>query len=103
MDINELKKMLQSSTAVLIMDNGEPSFVVVGYDTYRELVSKNPSRPARAEAEEQEIKVRADHSPTPVKTPASGELELLERINKDILALKAQIEDEEKALEPIAR
>lgn len=88
MDIGELKKMLKNSTAVLIMDNGEPSFVVVNYDSYRELASKG----------EREIKVHASNGSTAPKPQPPQELELLERINKDILALKAQIEDEEKMM-----
>ena len=88
MDIKELKKMLKGSTAVLILDNGEPSFVVVSYDNYRELLQKG------------ETEIAVHNGPATV-TPAmtnAGELELLERINKDILALKEQIEEEEKNL-----
>ncbi len=87
MDIGELKKMLKKSTAVLILDNGEPSIVVVDYNTYKELLGDE--------------QVSASHSSpsgsSDLSAPA-GELELLERINKDILALKEQIEEEEKGL-----
>lgn len=88
MDVSELKKMLKNSTAVLIMDNGDPSFVVVNYDTYKDLVSKG----------EAEIKVKNDPEIAKTKSDSRGEVEMLERINKDILALKAQIEEEEKGL-----
>ena len=88
MDIQELKKMLKSSATVLIMDNGEPSLVVVNYQTYKDLVSEKTAE------EEKEIKVHASAE----KQAGPGEVELLERINKDILALKAQIEDEEKTV-----
>ncbi|HZZ99429.1 MAG TPA: hypothetical protein VFK07_01835 [Candidatus Paceibacterota bacterium] len=91
MDINELKKMLKSSTAVLILDNGEPSFVVVGYEAYKSLLGN------------QQANGLAPAPRIPDLTPSNGqsrsipseEVELLERINKDILALKAQIEEEE--------
>ena len=80
MQINELKKMLKKSTAVLILENGEPSIVVVDYKTYKELLGDE-----------------GDVAPAgPVHQTA--EVELLERINKDILALKEQIEEEEKGL-----
>ena len=92
MDIGEMKKMLKNSTAVLIMDNGEPSFVVVNYESYRDLLA-NP-----AAGGEREIKINATNGTALSKVSASGEVELLERINKDILALKAQIEEEEKQL-----
>jgi len=87
MEIRELKKMLKNSTAVLILDNGEPSFVVVGYDTYRSLIGGS----------EAGVKTAPDMttSQPDARQAPSEEVELLERINKDILALKAQIEEEE--------
>ncbi|MBX4190055.1 hypothetical protein KW791_02045 [Candidatus Parcubacteria bacterium] len=88
MDIQDLKKMLKNSTAVLILENGEPSFVVVDYDSYRNL----------AGGKDQEVKVTNANGNKEQKPAGPNEVELLERINKDILALKAQIEDEEKML-----
>ncbi|MDP4001633.1 MAG: hypothetical protein Q8P69_01135 [bacterium] len=87
MEIGALKKMLKKSTAVLILENGEPSIVVVDYNTYKELLN------------EEGQEVSKDQVFTNPTTPAqTGEVELLERINKDILALKEQIEEEEKGL-----
>ncbi len=95
MEINELKKMLKKSTAVLILENGEPSIVVVDYKTYRELLGPDSRTSGgdgvAAESPEVALPGRVVSNP--------GELELLERINKDILALKEQIEEEEKAME----
>lgn len=90
MEINELKKMLKNSTAVLILENGDPSIVVVNYDTYKKLLKDTPEEPVKEPV--------SPVVPAPFGTPAPGELELLERINKDILALKEQIEEEEKGL-----
>lgn len=93
MNIEELKKLVKQSTAVLVLDEGEPSFAILSYDMYKDLVLNGK--------EEREIKVKNAHlngySP---KTPLSpeAELEILERINKDILALKSEIEREEKIL-----
>ncbi|OGN27999.1 MAG: hypothetical protein A2941_03160 [Candidatus Yanofskybacteria bacterium RIFCSPLOWO2_01_FULL_49_17] len=81
-EINELKQMLKHSTAVLILDNGDPSFVVLDYATYKRML----------EAE------TGNGSVTTASKGQSSESELLERINKDILALKEQIEEEEKNL-----
>lgn len=92
MEINELKKMLKRSTAVLILENGDPSLVVVDYKTYRELLGE----PASAETASASRQPTASQPPKPAA--GSGELELLERINKDILALKEQIEEEERNL-----
>ncbi|MEK9158026.1 MAG: hypothetical protein AAB638_02485, partial [Patescibacteria group bacterium] len=78
------------STAVLILENGDPSIVVVNYDTYKKLLQDAP----------EESKKGSDTftPPLPTGSPAPAELELLERINKDILALKEQIEEDEKSL-----
>lgn len=84
MNINELKDMLKHSTAVLIMDNGEPSFVVLDYVSYKKMLQEGELANGLA-------------VPSPVSSKGT-ESELLERINKDIQALKEQIEEEEKAL-----
>lgn len=90
MDINELKKLIKNSTAVLVLDNGEPSFVVMGYKTYQEIAS---------ERGEKEVKIHHNGNPGMVNlnNGHEQETEILERLNKEIMALKAQIEMEEKA------
>ena len=101
MNVDELKKLVKHSTAVLVLDNGEPSFAILSYETYKDLVLGGKEK-------EKEIKINhavtngIDHSEDripPVK-PAlpDNELEILERINKDILALKSEIEKEEKMI-----
>ncbi len=97
MNIDELKKLVKHSTAVLVLDNGEPSFAILSYETYKDLVLGG---------KEKEIKINhavtngIDHNEDrvpPIK-PAlpDNELDILERINKDILALKSEIEKEER-------
>ena len=81
MDIQELKKLLKHSVSVLILENGEPTFVVVDYEVY-----KNLAAPSEQEA------------PRPEQPAGPRESEILERLNKEILALKSQIELEEKGL-----
>ena len=88
--------MLKKSTAVLILENGDPSIVVVDYKTYKELVgdgqeTEKPRSPANS------LVPPAPSAPA-TSMASNAELELLERINKDILALKEQIAEEEKAL-----
>ena len=88
MDINELKKLIKNSTSVLVLDNGEPSFVVMGYKTYKDIALENKG--------EKEVKIQVGNG-----AGYSGheqETEILERLNKEILALKAQIEMEEKGI-----
>ena len=94
MDINELKKLIKDSTSVLVLDNGEPSFVIMGYEAYKNMaVSVNT---------EKEVVIK--HPTSNGSTSSNGrsfhekETEILERLNKEILALKSQIEAEEKGL-----
>lgn len=104
MDTSELKKLLKGSTAVLILENGEPSFVILGYDAYKDLLS----------GQEKEIKINHGSRPPRQETVTPNgiaddqkfqhqlgekESELLERINNQILALKDEITKEEKSTE----
>jgi len=85
MDIRELKKLLKNSTSILVLDDGEPAYVIVDYNVYRDLVSEQPSNSEGA---------------VPLASALGGhELEVIERLNKEIQALKGEIEEEEKQLE----
>lgn len=118
MDTKELKKLLKGSTAVLILDDGEPSFVILGYDSYKNLLSESEKDKDREkEIRVNQIKSFAQNKVSDLKenqdiyTPkgthvgsegkfqnriSEKETELLEKINKEILALKDEIEKEEK-------
>lgn len=93
MDIRELKKLLKNSTSVLILDDGEPAFVVLDYGVYKKAMLDKES----------EKTVRINHS-GPSAQAGNGiaepgqprEADILERLNKEILALKDQIETEER-------
>ena len=95
MDINELKKLIKNSVAVLVLDSGQPSFVVMDYKMYKDLVSDRIG--------EKEVKITREQY---VNNGFNGyghssherDIEVLERLNKEILALKNQIESEEKEL-----
>ncbi len=106
MDVKELKKLIKNSTAVLVLDNGEPSMVILDYKLYKDLIS---------EKEEKDIKInhgngnghgdinepqRMQHIGSAIGNGVSGsgrESELLDKLNREILALKNQIEIEERA------
>lgn len=90
MDIKEIKKLLKNSTAVLVMDNGEPSFIMMDYQQYKNLVGEDSKKETTLDASGNGIVVKQNQK--------EGEIEILERINKDILALKDEIEKEEKSL-----
>ena len=92
MDIDELKKLIKNSTSVLVLDNGEPSFVIVEYGLYKDLVADK--------REEKDIRINQVTNGHAINgySAHERETEILERLNKEILALKNQIEMEEKGL-----
>ncbi len=75
MDIRELKKLLKNSTSILVLDDGEPAYVIVDYQVYRDLVSEQSA------------------------ALGGHELEVIERLNREIQVLKGEIEEEEKQLQ----
>ncbi len=92
MDINELKKLIKNSTSVLVLDNGEPSFVILDYKMYKNLTLDK----------EGEKEVKINHPLSNGQYSREHETEILDRLNKEILALKAQIEMEERGLSSVS-
>lgn len=94
MNIKELKQLIKNSASVLIMEDGEPSMVVMDYKTYRAMGDEKeaalgnagiPAEPmAKEEHRQQSLSVK--------------ELEIIDRLNKEIMALKEQIEAEERGI-----
>jgi hypothetical protein len=91
MDIGELKKLIKNSTSVLVLDNGEPSFVLLGYDAYKNLVEKGG---------EKEVKISQPASAplVPARPNNDREIEILDKLNREIMSLRNQIELEEKSM-----
>ena len=106
MKVEELKKLMNKSTAVLIMDNGDPSFVAISYEAYKDLVLKSDighevkvNHNLPDVSEKSTIKAESDtlkNDQEQVRPMNESELEMLDRINKEILALKEEIQKEEK-------
>ncbi|MDP2648164.1 MAG: hypothetical protein Q8P35_02915 [Candidatus Yanofskybacteria bacterium] len=92
MDIQELKQLLKGSTSVLILDDGQPAFVIVDYKIYRNLVSEK-----EGDASVSRPGLNFNSRPNPAPALSAQELEVIERLNKEILALKNQIESEERS------
>ena len=90
MNIDELKKLIKNSASVLVLDNGEPSFVIMDYKTYKDIASEKTG--------EKEVKIQVANGAVGLHNSREHETEILDRLNKEILALKAQIEMEEKGL-----
>ena len=105
MTIDELKKMIKNSTSVLVLEEGEPSFVILDYKAYKDIAIKK--------SDEKEIKIKsvkgssvgngsyaseAKSDRAQLDRLGESEREVLDRLNKEILALKDQIEAEERTI-----
>ncbi|MEK7515222.1 MAG: hypothetical protein AAB608_02490 [Patescibacteria group bacterium] len=86
LDMRELKPLLRQSGSIVVVEDGQPSVVIVDYGVYRGLV-RAPAEGVSSQAVAQ----------TPA-VPTTADAEFVERLNKEILALKNQIEAEERAL-----
>jgi hypothetical protein len=95
MDIRELKNLLKNSTSVLMLDEGEPAFVILDYQVFRNL-TQGKGEEVRITTPEPGAQ-RGNGLPGQGQQPLSAqEMEALERLNKEIQALKEQIATEEK-------
>ncbi|MEK7194729.1 MAG: hypothetical protein AAB667_00520 [Patescibacteria group bacterium] len=95
MDIKELKELLKTSTSVLVMDDGEPTCVILGYEAYKTLAATREreipvSHPPLWEALAQIPQVPVEPSPEPQVTDPQ-ELEMIDRLNREIENLREQI------------
>ena len=90
MNIDDLKKLIKNSSSVLVLDDGKPSFVILGYEIYKTLAAEK--------GEEKEVKIQTGNGEALKINIHERETDILERLNKEILALKNQIESEEKGL-----
>jgi hypothetical protein len=94
MDIRELKQLLKHSASVLIMENGEPSLVVTNYQTFRSMGDAQQGEGAApVEVQEHNGQIRESGQQSALSVQ---ELEMIDRLNKEIMALKEQIEAEER-------
>lgn len=102
MDINELKQIIKNQTNVLVMENGKPEFVVMDYDYFKKITTKDaepklvqPQSPAPQHRDLRSVQPAAFNPAHDQRTP-SRDQEILERLNNEILALKNQMEQEEQ-------
>lgn len=82
-----------------MLDNGEPSFAILSYEMYKDLVLSNKEKEIKINhgmANGNGLSYNREENIAPKPVIPENELEILERINKDILALKSEIEKEEK-------
>ena len=92
MDTKQLQQLLRQTGSVVILgDDGRPTAVAVDWGTWLRMTG--PQAPEEPPVEEIPISSRWPKAPRqPVRSAGD---QVLERLNKEILALKAQIEQEE--------
>lgn len=88
MDIRELKELLKHSASVVVLDDGRPAFVLLDYQVYRSLAQNQLQ--SNNQPSVQTVVSPADQSVQESRL-SSAEIEAVERLNKEILALKEQI------------
>ena len=95
MDIKELKELLKTSTSVLVVDDGEPTCVILGYESYKNLAASKEreipvSHPPLWEALAQVPQVPVE-APLEPQITDPQELEMIDRLNREIENLREQI------------
>jgi hypothetical protein len=89
---DDIREILRSIPAVLVVEDGRPAYVITQYEAFKAMTSGEPvrvhngrpgnlgSRPARRTAE-------------------APEAQVLERLNKEILSLREQIQMQESTVD----
>ena len=72
----ELKKLVSELGTLVVVENNQPRFVIIAYDKFRSVIHKNIDNSENLGNDINE--------------------ETLERLNKEILALKEQVAEKEK-------
>ena len=108
MDFKEIKQFLKHSNTLLVLEDGQPSLIIMDYKMFQQMEGGAQLQAEPKYEEEQEVKINHNSKEEggPVHVASRGlpvgtlpETELLEKLNKEILALKSQIEAEEKNIQ----
>lgn len=88
---DEIREILRSIPAVLVVEDGRPSYVITEYETWRQLAAGEAVRVSNG---------RPGHlSPRPGRSASDAqEAQVLERLNKEILSLREQIQMQEESV-----
>ena len=95
-NIKGLKPLLERLGSVLVVEDGQPTCVVLGIDTFRKLAAEQYTQPTIAQEQTADVPVTVERGPQ--RKPADArEAEVMERLNSEIQALKDQlIADQER-------
>ena len=94
MDIKQIKRLLeQTGSSVILDEEGRPAIVALSWSAWLDLTGQTVQEPVQ----EVPISSRWPKAPRQAVDIQTRQDQVLERLNKEILALKAQIEQEEAA------
>ena len=77
----EIRELLRTLPAVAVVEDGRPAYVITAYDAWRQVAQGQPVRISNGRPGHLEAR--------PAET---AESQMLERLNKEILSLRAQIQ-----------
>ncbi len=97
MDTKQLQQLLkQAGSVVLLDDHSQPVAVAVNWESWLRLTgAETPAEPPVQEIPISSRWPKAPRVPTSPAEQSNRQDQILERLNKEILALKAQIEQDE--------
>jgi TolA-binding protein len=85
----EIRALLRSIPAVLVVEDGRPAYVITEFETFRQL-SQGQSVRVR--------NIRPGHGASNPPAQSAQEAQVLEQLNKEILSLRNQIQMQEDAI-----
>ncbi|HXV26936.1 MAG TPA: hypothetical protein VD862_02865 [Candidatus Paceibacterota bacterium] len=87
----EIKELLRTVSAAVIVEDGRPSYIVTAYETWRQMAQGSDIRVNNG---------RPGHlaGPSPAYARQDQETAVLERLNKEILSLRQQIQMQEDSV-----
>jgi hypothetical protein len=85
----EIRELLRSLPAVVVVENDRPAFVIMTHEAWRQVTQDQPVRITST---------RPGHLTSSGRSPGDHqEMQILERLNKEILSLRNQIQVQEQA------
>lgn len=93
----ELKKIVEQLGGLVIVENSQPKFVVISYEKYKELVIPELIREGSSRASDSYGVIHKNIDNSGNFDKDSNE-EVVERLNKEISALKEQVSEKEREL-----
>lgn len=94
----ELKNLVSQFGALVMVESGQPKFVVLSYDKFRSVIAATSSGVIHKDIDNSGDFDKNTDMARPIDQYPKTEEELVERLNKEILALKAEVAEKEREL-----